>query len=137
MAQAQGNKLMLPSAWVSFHPFASTLKQWETGVPVDCGNPWSWETIVAAMEKGAHKSATSDDSIALIAKDVAYQVKVGYAQVLPWTEVEKLRPQKLKISPLAVIPQVNRRRRLILDLSFPVRRAGTCNKTGTRQRTAS
>jgi hypothetical protein len=87
MAQAQGKKLMSPSAWVNFHPFAGTLREWEDGVPVDCGKPWTWEAITAAVEKGAHKSATSDESIALIAEDVAYQVAAGYAQIVTWEEL--------------------------------------------------
>lgn len=87
MAQAQGKKLMSPSACVNFHPFAETLRNWEDGVPVDCGTPWTWEAITAAVEKGAHKSATSDESIALIAEDVAYQVAAGYAQVITWEEL--------------------------------------------------
>ena len=37
-----------------------------------------------------------------------------------WTDLEKLRPKNLKISPVAVVPQVGRRGRIILDLSFPV-----------------
>jgi hypothetical protein len=113
---------MSPSACVSFHPFAKTLHEWETGVPVDCGKPWEWETIVAAVTQGPHKSATSAESIALVKEDVAYQVKMGYAEVISWKELQRLRPENLKISPLAVVPQRNRRGRMILDLSFPVRR---------------
>jgi hypothetical protein len=52
MVQAQGKKLMAPSACVDFHPFAKTLKEWEMGVPVDCGKELTWETIEAAVEKG-------------------------------------------------------------------------------------
>jgi hypothetical protein len=37
-----------------------------------------------------------------------------------WSDVQKLRPSNLKILPLAVVPQKDRRGRLILDLSFPV-----------------
>jgi hypothetical protein len=58
---------MLPATYVGFHPFTEMLAKWEMGVPVDCGAPWAWETVVAAVEKGAHKSATSEESIALIA----------------------------------------------------------------------
>jgi hypothetical protein len=54
MVHAQGKRLMTPSACVDFHPFAATLKEWETGVPVDCGVPWAWATVEAAIEKGAH-----------------------------------------------------------------------------------
>jgi hypothetical protein len=49
MVQAQGKRLMSPSACVNFHPFVETLRKWETGVPVDCGKPWTWETIEAAV----------------------------------------------------------------------------------------
>jgi hypothetical protein len=87
MAQAQGKRLMAPSARVDFHPFAETLHDWETGVPVDCGDPWTWETIETAVEKGAHKSATTPESIALIEEDVAYQVKAGYAQIILWDDL--------------------------------------------------
>ena len=37
-----------------------------------------------------------------------------------WTDLKKLRPKNLKISPVAVVPQVGRRGQIILDLSFPV-----------------
>jgi hypothetical protein len=72
---------------MDFHPFAKTLHDWETGVPVDCGAPWKCETIEAAVEKGAHKSATTAESITLIEEDVAYQVKAGYAQIISWDDL--------------------------------------------------
>jgi hypothetical protein len=125
MVQAQGKKLMSPSACVNFHPFSGTLHEWELGVPVDCGKDWTWETIEAAVAKGAHKSATTPESIQVIAEDVAYQVKAGYAEVISWEDLCQLRPPNLKVSPLAVVPQRNRRGRMILDLSFAVRRGST------------
>jgi hypothetical protein len=121
--QAQGKRLMTPSVCVDFHPFASTLREWETGVPVDCGEAWEWETIVTAVKQGAHKSAQSPESIALITEDVAYQVKAGYAQIFTWEELCRMRPKNLKVSPIAVVPQRNRRGRMILDLSFAVKRS--------------
>jgi hypothetical protein len=33
----QSNRLMSPTACVNFHPFTETLRQWEEGVLVDCG----------------------------------------------------------------------------------------------------
>jgi hypothetical protein len=112
---------------LDFHPFVETLWEWETGVPVDCGKPWSWETIEAAVEKGAHKSALTPELIKLIAEDVAYlyQVKTGYAQVITWGKLQRLRPKNLKVSPLAVVLQRNQRGRMILDLFFAVRRGRT------------
>ena len=37
-----------------------------------------------------------------------------------WEDLKQLRPPNLKISPVAVVPQVGRCGRIILDLSFPV-----------------
>jgi hypothetical protein len=72
---------------------------------VDCGTPWTWDT------------ATSDESIALIAEDVANQVKAGYAQVITREELCKIRTKILKVLPLAVVPQRNGKCNMILDLS--------------------
>jgi hypothetical protein len=41
------------------------LRSWGKGVPVDCWAPWLWGTIEAVIEKGAHKLAVTDESIAL------------------------------------------------------------------------
>jgi hypothetical protein len=126
---------MAPTARVNMHAFAGELRKWEEGVPVDCGAPWEWATIEAAVEKGAHKSATSEESIALVQEDVAYQLRAGYAEVISWKDLQKLRPKQLKISPLAVVPQRNRRGRMILDLSFAVRARRTNRKETKRGQT--
>jgi DNA-binding LytR/AlgR family response regulator len=49
-------------------------------------------TVEAAVEKGAHKMATSEESIKLVQQeDVAYyQVKAGYAKVHTWRDRQKL-----------------------------------------------
>jgi hypothetical protein len=93
---------------------------------VDYGASWAWTTMEAAVEKGAHKLATMEESIALIAEDVAYQAKAGYAQVISWEELQILLPKQLKVSPLGVVPQWDQRGRMILDLSFVVSRGKPC-----------
>jgi hypothetical protein len=123
-SKGKTKRLMSPSACVNFHPFAETLREWEEGVPVDCGTNWTREMIDAAIEQGPHRSAMTPESIALIKEDVAYQVQAGYAQVVEWEVLKKNLPPKLKVSPLAVVPQANRRGRMILDLAFPVLRQG-------------
>jgi hypothetical protein len=40
--------------------------------------------------------------------------------VILWEDIKRLRPTNHKISPVVVVPQVERRGRIILDLSFPV-----------------
>eukprot|EP00978_Attheya_sp_CCMP212_P031808 scaffold121654_cov53-Attheya_sp.AAC.1 len=60
----------------------------------------------------------------LVLEDLAYQVDAGFSRIITWDSIKNNPPSRLKISPLAIVPQVNRRGRLILDLSFPVHRAG-------------
>jgi hypothetical protein len=132
MAQGKKNRLMMPSACVNFHPFTETLRQWEEGVPVDCGEDWTMEQLEAAIQQGPHKLALDPESIALIEEDVTYQVRAGYAQVVDWSWLKNHLPPQLKVSPIAVISQANCRGRMILDLPFSViRRAG---KQGRKQR---
>jgi hypothetical protein len=51
------------------------------------------DAVVAAVQKWAHKSATTDESIALIAEDVnQHQVQAGYAEIVSWDELYRLRP---------------------------------------------
>jgi hypothetical protein len=116
---------MRPAAWMDLHPFSGTLHQWEKGVPVDCGATWSRDAINLALAKGPHQSATTPEAIKLIHEDVAYQVEAGFSRIITWDSIKDKPHHNLKISPLAVVQQVNRRGRLILDLSFPVHRAPT------------
>jgi hypothetical protein len=124
MNQAQGTNrrsLMQPQLRAQGHPFFPTLHQWATdGVPVDCGPDWEWDVIEQAVARGPHRSALEDDNIELVHEDLQYQVDAGFSRIMLWSDLQKLRPRNLKISPMAVVPQKDRRGRLILDLSFPV-----------------
>jgi len=113
--------LMQPQPLAEGHPFVGTLRKWQEGIDVNCGKEWSWESIVTAVERGPHRSALTPESLALFEKDVAYQVEAGFCEITSWDDVCATRPRQLKISPVAVVPQRNRRGRIILDLSFPVR----------------
>jgi hypothetical protein len=124
---------MSPSACVNFHPFTETLREWEEGVPVDCGDDWTLEHIDAAVAQGPHQSAMTPESLELIQEDIAYQVRAGYAEVVEWSWLRENLPAQLNISPLAVVPQANRRGRMILDLSFPVLRQ-TQKKPGQKRK---
>ncbi|KAI2508911.1 hypothetical protein MHU86_5521 [Fragilaria crotonensis] len=56
-----------------------------------------------------------------------HQDAAGFSVMrMPWSDVQALQPQHLKVSPLAaVIPQVGRCGRLVLDLSFAMIQAPT------------
>ena len=49
-----------------------------------------------------------------------------------WHNLRNKLPVNFKVSPLAVIPQVGRRGRRLLDLSFPVQAARPASKRGRR-----
>jgi hypothetical protein len=79
--------LMQPSAWVDMHPFAATLKEWEQGVPVDCGEPWAPEAIRLAVERGPHRSALTPDAMALIEEEIQYQIAAGFSEIVMWDDI--------------------------------------------------
>ena len=112
--------LMQPQPLAGVHPFTPTLKKWQHGINVDCGPDWSWDVIQAAVARGPHPTALTPDALEVFKEDIDYQVRAGFSKVVTWEKLKRLRPKNLKISPVACIPQVGRRGRIILDLSFPV-----------------
>jgi hypothetical protein len=124
MSKAQGKRrsLMQPQALAAGRPFFPTLHQWGShgGVPLDCGPDWQWDLVLAAVARGPHCSALEPENISLVHEDVQHQVDAGFSKIVLWDDIKQLKPRKLKISPIAVVPQKNQRGRLILDLSFPV-----------------
>jgi hypothetical protein len=118
--QGKHTSLMQPQPLAGVHPFAPTLQKWAHGIPVDCGPDWDWQIIEAAVKRGPHPTARTPESIQLFKEDIEYQIKAGFCRVFLWDDIVRMRPKNLKISPIAVVPQVNRRGRIILDLSFPV-----------------
>ena len=115
--------LMQPQDVARAHAFGPTLEEYSVkGVPVDCGENWSRETIEAAIERGPHQSALTPEALELFQEDVVnYQVKAGFCKIVNWDDIKHDLPPQLKISPVAAVPQVGRRPRIILDLSFGVR----------------
>jgi hypothetical protein len=103
------------------HPFGKELAKWDTGVEVDCGEKWTQEAVHIAVNRGPHSTARTADALALVHKDIKYQVEAGFTEVVYWDEIKDKLPPNFKISPVAVIPQTGRQGRIILDLSFPVR----------------
>jgi hypothetical protein len=118
--QSKPRSLMQPQPLADAHLFTSIMKEWGYGIKVDCGPDWSWDSIEAAVERGLHPMACTPEAYAFFKEEVAYQIKVGFSQVMLWEDIKRLCPCHLKISPVALIPQVGQRGRIILDLSFPV-----------------
>ncbi len=70
-----------------------------------------------------------------IEEEVQYETAARFSEVVLWHNLRNKLPVYFKVSPLAVIPQVGRRGRLLLalDLSFPVQAARPASKLGRRQ----
>ena len=84
--------LMHPQPLAEVHPFTPTMKAWRQGIPVDCSPNWKWDVITAAVAHGPHPTARTQDSFALFAEDIEYQVKGGFCKVYWWDELQKLQP---------------------------------------------
>ena len=101
------------------------------GAPTQCGDPWPAEVISQAMDIGPHVSALTPDARTLLWEDIQYQVDAGFVQVLSQEELmERHDKDQLKISRAAVVPQTNRRDRIILNLSAKVEKAGSRRRKG-------
>ncbi len=90
------------------------------GCKAECGDPWTPDVIEAARKAGPHVTAGDTDSIDLVWEDVTYQQKAGFIRILTASELFDNPHPELKISRVAVIPQANRRGRIILNLSAQV-----------------
>ena len=105
------------------------------GCPVDTGEPWPKEVIDAARTAGPHVSALTPDNVKLIWDEVDYQVQAKFVKLVPdHTLFGPDSSKEIKISRLAVVPQVDRRGRLILNLSAPVELRPTRSPGARRKR---
>ena len=74
---------------------------------------WSLAQCDAAMQRGPHKSSQGERFVCTEMLDFCRQ---GYWVVVPYHAIRHLR--HLRISPLGVVPQKDRRPRLIVDYTF-------------------
>ena len=134
--------LMFPRLFAACHPASSLLQDYsDNGCPVDCGEDWTLEKILALMEKGPHKSATANDAIKQLRAETTDKIANGYARIIKWGDIKSNIPKKLKISPVAMIPHKSKMYRCILDLSFTLYKNGkaffsvntTTNKLAKKQ----
>ena len=116
MRPQQLARMMLPA-----EDYEVLLSLADEGCPADCGPPWSPEVLAEARKAGPHKSATTEAAAQLIWEDIQYQVDAGFVHLATEQELfGATPPTELKISRVAVVPQENRRDRIILNLSATV-----------------
>ena len=116
---AHKSGLMWPTGPAREHPAAELLDSYATnGCPVDCGQDWTQSQIEDALRYGAHPSAQATDALACLLQETKTKVEEGFAKVVTYKDIKDNLPQKLKLSPIAMIPKKSRKFRAILDLSF-------------------
>ena len=98
------------------HPAGPYLKRLRSvGAPVlQHTAPWSHQRRLQALRRGCHKSAKGYAQF--LRDEMADMVKAGHWIVLPASRVLHL--PRLRLSPIGVIPQRDRRPRTIIDYSF-------------------
>jgi len=122
---AQGKKsLMQPQLIAANLLPAKIYKQIHSmalGCKAECGDPWTPDVIAAARKAGPHVTAHDTDNVELIWEEVTYQKNAGFIRIMTESELfnGNTHPE-LKISRVAVVPQANRRGRIILNLSAEV-----------------
>ena len=128
--RGRGDLQVTPYAWDN-HPAAHLLHRLQTeGAPAILkSKPWSPQQLAARIQRGSHKSC--QEHLAFLREELLDFTKKGFWLVLPLRTVKAL--QKLghllglRVSPMGVVPQRNRRPRLIVDLSFYDINADTVN----------
>jgi hypothetical protein len=116
-----------------------TLLRYSTiGVPTNCGPDWPDEAKEVARAAGPHVSALTPENAKLIWEEIQYQEDAGFIKVISERDLfGGFAPANLKISRLAVVPQRNRRGRLILNLSAAVELPPKRDPGGRRKRKRS
>jgi hypothetical protein len=113
---------MYPSGPAVSHPAAPMLLEFaHTGCAAETGLDWHIDLLDEAVRRGAHPSAKEGLAADALYQETMDKVKQGFARIIPWKELRKNLPSKLKVSPIAAIPHKSRLFRMILDLSFGFR----------------
>ena len=99
------------------HHYLSHLKK--HGAPVVLSSkPWSRNQINAAVARGPHKSAK--EYVEFLRNEMHDFIRKAFWMVLPYSEISKIDHfmDKLRLSPIGVVPQKERRPRIIVDYSY-------------------
>ena len=121
------DKTMFPCTFALGHSTAPMLKAWATtGCSLNLGPNWTKKQIITALQHGPHRSALQNDAIMALCAETNKKVVNRYTRTVQWGDIKQNIPQKLKISPVAMVPHKSRKFCTILDLSFSI-----CYKGGT------
>ena len=90
---------------VKNHPAYKLLDSYaKTGCPVDCGPDWTPAQIEAALQYGAHLLARTGNALDCLVQEAREKEKDGFVKIITRGSIKDKIPQKLKLSPIAMIP---------------------------------
>ncbi len=122
-ATAGKYKLMEPSGKALEHSAGDLLRQYAAkGCPVDTGPDWPLEHIVTALERGPHQSAYAAGAVNFLREETKEKVKNSFAKVVRWKDIKTDLPSNFKLSPVAMVPHKSKLFRVILDLTFQLKK---------------
>ncbi len=117
------SRLMDPSGPALDHVAGRLLKEYaENGCTVDTGPNWSMEQILTALERGPHQSAYAEGAPAFLQQETAEKVEHKFAKLVKWGDIKSNLPPNFKLSPVAMVPHKSKLFRVILDLTFQLKR---------------
>lgn len=98
------------------HPAGPLLQQLRhDGAPLQLTTPpWTSDQLEAASQRGSHQSAHS--YLGFLEQEMLDMVRRGYWTILPYNLVKDT--PNLRLSPIGVVPQRERRPRTIVDYTF-------------------
>ena len=70
------------------------------------------------LQRGPHRSSLAKKALRQLRQETVDKIMHKYARVVKWGDIKDKIPKKLKISPVAMIPQKSKLYRCILDISF-------------------
>ena len=114
--KVRGRSCIAPLVGTLEHPAANLLEELRSvGAPVMCVTPeWSANRRDHAAKRGSHPSAQAHHEF--VSEEMQDMIDRQYWVVLPYKLVRSL--PNLRISPLGVVPQRERRPRIIVDYTF-------------------
>ena len=99
--------LQLSALAVMSHPFGAQLASWTTGAAVDCGPEWAREAVDIVVASGPHPTAIAPEAIALVHKDIDYQVKAGSPKLYTGTRSRTPYPSTSKYRQSPSFPKLD------------------------------
>eukprot|EP00957_Ditylum_brightwellii_P070541 5359488-Ditylum_brightwellii.AAC.1 len=122
------NSLMWPRTFAEAHPAKQLLDMYaKQCCPIDFGKDCTEKRIIAAVLHGNHKSASSKEAIQALHKETKEKEANGYVKVVRFGYIQNNRPKKIKISPVACIPNKSWSFQVILNLLFNLNNGTTAH----------